>query len=82
MAREGSLKMNHQWKVIHIYEADFGCEGRPDGMEAQVDLVLEDPEGAALPRKVRMSDALTYERDINEGDLVKFKPDGTVCKAD
>ena len=28
--------------VVNLLEADFGCEGRPEGMKAQTEVVLRD----------------------------------------
>ena len=30
------------YKVINIFEQDFGCEGLPEGQEYTVNVVLED----------------------------------------
>lgn len=57
-----------RYTVKRIDEPDFGCEGRPDG-EAIMDKVhLCDEQGNF--KVVEVSDALLYERDLNEGDSV------------
>ena len=33
--------MEESYLVVNIEEQDFGCEGRPDGMETMVDVVLQ-----------------------------------------
>lgn len=64
-------------KVIRdILEDDFGCEGRPEGEEAMVTLVLADKEGRE--ESVRMADKLVYERKLAVGAKVIVAEDGTV----
>ncbi len=60
--------------IERILEDDFGCEGRPEGQEPMVTVVLSDG------RNVRMADALCYERALNEGDKVFILSDGTLEK--
>lgn len=61
-------------RIERIYEDDFGCEGRPEGQEPMITIVLSDGSN------VRMKDALAYERDLNEGDHVRVLSDGTLEK--
>ena len=35
-----------RYKIVRIDEADYGCEGRPDGEEAMDSVWLEDENGA------------------------------------
>lgn len=58
------------YKVLHIYEEDFGCEGRPQGYKPMVEVVLFDDSGHK--KRVRQEDAWLYEKNIQEGDLVAF----------
>lgn len=68
------------YKVINIFEQDFGCEGLPDGQEYSVNVILEN-----LETKERITitqvDAELYKKNINIKDIVSF--DGkTISKAD
>ena len=46
------------YKIIRIDEDDFGCEGRPEGQEPMVRVVLEADTGETMI--VMMEDALMY----------------------
>lgn len=65
-----------KYKVVHIYEEDFGCEGRPDGYTPMVEVYLS-PQGTeeTSERKILQEDAWLYEQNIKEGDLVEFDTD-------
>ena len=52
--------MQKTYTVIEIYEADFGCEERPEGQETMVGIRLKE------------ADAELYAKNINEGDKVIF----------
>lgn len=85
--------MCEKYKVTEISEVDFGCEGRPEGMEdlVQVQLCSAAEEnsrnacsfGAGAARygiTLQVSDASLYEQDITEGSEV-FLKDGKLKKA-
>ena len=57
-----------QYKVIHIIEPDFGCEGLPDGSVRMDQVILQDEEGVRII--VEVADAYLYEQRIDEGDVV------------
>ena len=59
-----------RYKIVRIDEADYGCEGRPDGEEAMDNVWLEDENGER--QIVRVSDLMLYDRHLNEGSLVTF----------
>lgn len=59
------------YKVIGIYEADFGCEGAPDALEVMAEVVLEDNSGDR--KTIVYPDSKLYSDDINEGDIVKLE---------
>lgn len=63
------MKMSH-YKITRIDEADYGCEGRPEGEEAMDSVWLEDENGEV--HIVKVADALLYERHLDEGSLVTF----------
>ena len=71
--------MEESYLVVNIEEQDFGCEGRPDGTEAMVDVVLQKADGTKI--RIEEKDKRLYELDINEGDSV-FLQDGRIYKAD
>lgn len=68
------------WRVRHIFEPDFGCEGRPDNYVQMDTVVIENGRGESRP--LSMGDALLYERHIDEGDAVRIAEDGTLVRAD
>ncbi len=76
-----------QYKVMHIIEPDFGCEGLPDGSVRMDQVILQDESGARIT--VEVADAYLYEQQIDEGDVVirtekgicKNRAKGAVCKA-
>ena len=70
--------MLETFNVLRIDEPDFGCEGRPGGMEAK-DNVLLKSNYTGKEMTVRERDARLYELDINEGDEV-FMIDGEMRK--
>ena len=61
--------MLETFNVLRIDEPDFGCEGRPDGMEVK-DNVLLKSNYTCQEMTVQEKDARLYELDINEGDKV------------
>lgn len=70
----GSLqeKINDKkYKVLRIYEDDFGCEERAKDYEPQVIVIIKSlSDGAEV--SLKQLDAWMYEQDINEGDEVVF----------
>lgn len=70
--------MLETYTVLRIDEPDFGCEGRPDGVEP-VDRVLLKKGSNGEEVFVNERDALLYEMDINEGDEV-FLVEGELKK--
>jgi len=64
--------------VKQICEADFGCEGMPDGSKVQVEVLLCSGDGKEL--RVTAADKELYAKNINEGDKVYFDTDGSMQK--
>ena len=58
--------MQKTYTVIEIYEADFGCEERPEGQETMVGIRLKAEDGEEIHRQE------LYAKNINEGDKVIF----------
>ena len=57
--------MLETFNVLRIDEPDFGCEGRPDGMEVK-DNVLLKSNYTGEEMTVREKDARLYELDIKK----------------
>ena len=62
-------------RVLEIYEADFGCEERPDGQETMVCVrLLDTTENANLSEHpeytIRTADQALYDAGIDECDRV------------
>ena len=69
------MKQN-QFIITRIEEADFGCEGRPDGYVPTVTVSLENAEKEVTT--IIMNDALMYERNLDVGSVVAVGQDGTL----
>lgn len=66
-----------QYKVIHIIEPDFGCEGLPDGSVRMDQVIIQDGSGVRIT--VEVADAYLYEQQIDEGDVV-IRTEKGICK--
>lgn len=66
-------------KILEIYEADFGCEGRPDGQETMVMVCLKSDK-SGLEHTIQIRDSYLDEKGICEGDLVCWakRENGTI----
>lgn len=62
------------YRVLHIYESDYGCE---EHAEPTAEVVLEAADGSR--KTISYSDAALYTLDIFEGDSVMYT-DGTLQK--
>lgn len=60
--------MQKEYTVIEIYEADFGCEERPEGQKTMVGVQLRDTVGNEI--HVQEEDERLYAKGIDEGDTV------------
>ena len=54
-----------KYKITDIIEDEFGCEGRPEGEEPMVTILLVDDTGKQ--RSIRMADKLAYEKKLDVG---------------
>ena len=54
-----------QKEITDIIEDEFGCEGRPEGEEPMVTILLVDDTGKQ--RSIRMADKLAYEKKLDIG---------------
>ena len=78
--REYGWKMKEDYRVLEIYEADFGCEGRPDGQETMVMVRLKS-EKSGEEHTIQVRDADLEAEMILEGDLVLLEEtDQTIKK--
>lgn len=68
-----------RFRLRRIDEPDFGCEGRPDGKPIMDKVYLRSAQGAE--QVVEVADALLYERDLNEGDMVLWDGEQELVKA-
>lgn len=59
-----------KYKIITIYEPDFGCEGRPDGYEQIDDVLIEDKEGHQ--KILKMKDQELYDLKLDEGSIIEL----------
>lgn len=60
-----------KYKVIQIYEGDYGCEGLSEYGDVTVDVLLEDDNGKEC--WVCEKDADMFAKNIEEGDFVIFE---------
>lgn len=67
-----------RYKVMHIIEPDFGCEGLPDGSIRMDQVILQDEEGIQIT--IEVADVYLYEQQIDEGDVVIKTQQGKWCK--
>ena len=65
--------------VMRIDEPDFGCEGRPDGVEPMAKVTLQKLKSEE-EIQLEIPDAELYQKEINEGNEVAFSPDGVILK--
>ena len=71
--------LDMRYLVMRIDEPDFGCEGRPDGVEpmAKVTLLkLKSEEEIQLEFRMRNF----IRRRLMRGNEVAFSPDGVILK--
>ena len=64
------------YTITRIEEADFGCEGRPEGYVPMVKVYLKDEQG--MERVLEMEDAMMYQRKLDEGARVVIGIDKTL----
>ena len=52
--------MQKTYTVIEIYEADFGCEERPEGQETMVGIRLKAEDGEEIHRQEADAEPVSY----------------------
>ena len=55
------------WKIRHIFDGNYGCEGRLPGQAPKVSVTLADEDGNE--RYVSVEDAWLTERGLDVGDI-------------
>ena len=61
------------YKIISIYDPDYGCEGVPEGEEPQCRVILQREDGSTFYHME--PDARLYEMGIEEGMYVTISTD-------
>ena len=56
------------WKIVHIYEADYGCEERQPGEELRCLLELENKDGDT--RNIEVPDKWVSDNGLSEGSEI------------
>lgn len=59
-----------QYKILKIYDDDYGCEGVPEGQEPMCSVLIQDSIGNE--QWVKLSDTYLTENNLNEGDIVEL----------
>ena len=62
------------YRVLQIYDPDYGCEGVPDGEKPRCPVVLEDENG--IRRTVLQDDEYLTRMAIDEGAAVRIDDRG------
>ncbi|MBQ1388429.1 MAG: hypothetical protein IIY78_02270 [Clostridia bacterium] len=70
--------MSEIFKIIKIDEADFGCEGVPEGQPIRDSVVIENESHNEFIMQIE--DSLLYEKDLNEGDRFTVDENGNIVK--
>lgn len=71
------LDMGHL--VMRIDEPDFGCEGRPDGVEPMAKVTVMNLKSEE-ETEMEIPDAELYRKNIIEGSEVAVSPDGIMLR--
>ena len=53
------------WKILNIFDGDYGCEELKDGETPKVTVTLEDENGNR--RFFSVKDSFLYEKNLDEG---------------
>ena len=53
------------WKILNIFDGDYGCEELKDGETPKVTVTLEDENGNR--RFFSVKDSVLYEKNLDEG---------------
>ena len=58
------------YKILKIYDDDYGCEGVPEGQEPMCSVLIQDSHGNE--HWIKLSDAYLTENNLNEGDTAEL----------
>ncbi len=70
-----------KYLVKHIWEQDFGCEGVAEDMSTMLDLYLETLDVYREEKKISVLESELKRKEINEGEVVVFNPQGELLKS-
>ena len=56
------------WKILNIFDGDYGCEELKDGETPKVTVTLEDENGNR--RFFSVKDSVLYEKNLGEGSVL------------
>ncbi len=59
-----------KYRILKIYDDDYGCEGVPEGQEPMCSVLTEDEK--KVERWIKLSDSYLTENNINEGDITEL----------
>ena len=65
-----------QYKILNIYEEDYGCEGVPEGQEPMCRVQIQDEKGTE--QWISIADRVLREQNLQEGDFIEWK-EGISC---
>lgn len=70
-----------KYLVKHIWEQDFGCEGKTENKPTMLDLHLETLDAYREEKKISVLESELKRKEINEGEVVVFNPQGELLKS-
>ena len=59
-----------KYKILKIYDDDYGCEGVPEGQKPMCSVLIQDSQGNE--RWIKLSDEYLTDNNLNEGDTVEL----------
>ena len=59
-----------QYKILKIYDDDYGCEGVPEDQEPMCSVLIQDSKGNE--QWVKLSDTYLTENNLSEGDIAEL----------
>lgn len=69
-----------KYLVKHIWEQDFGCEGKAEDKPTMLDLHLETFDAYREEKKISVLESELKRKEINEGEVVAYSPQGELFK--
>lgn len=59
-----------KYKIVEIYDDDYGCEGVPEDQDPMCILKVKDEEGNI--KWIRLSSVYIDDNRIKEGDVIEY----------